>query len=257
MKLASAILLAMCCAYVLASASDNSENNAGPACEYDNWSSWSRCSKKCGGVQRRKKEPLYDNDACASVVVQKRRCDSRKSCIRPADKLTYSWVHPSPTSRTSYLPVESPAPPSQPSYVQNLAPELAADVVQANNQALNPNTNLQPPSSSPTSGEIVGLPTIAVISMIFGGIALAVIFIVGVLLFRKVPSPIRPKPKKKAKQESPHESSHESYDTDPNTPELTFSVKQQALARGSRGLVVGKEGKTFAYTAEELHSLQL
>jgi len=267
-------LVVVCCALLVSSTLASEEDH----CDYYRWTSWSKCSNKCGGVQKRIREPRGD----CSVLRDQRRCRPSTTCnskVKPksdsnsnsnSNSNNYSNSNSNSNSSSNLNSNSNSDSNSTSNSYSNLNSNSTSNVTsnsssdsqsykdtETNQQAFvesPPGSPSVPPTIIPSN--IFGLPTLTAVFVALGVFAITAVFIIAIVLYRRVGTAHKPKRKTPKEERSYVESDGDSYDTEPNTPELNFPAKQ-SLLRGSRGIVVGKEGKTFAYTVEELHSLQL
>jgi len=263
-------LVVVCCALLVSSTLASEEDH----CDYYRWTSWSKCSNKCGGVQKRIREPRGD----CSVLRDQRRCRPSTTCnskVKPksdsnsnsnSNSNNYSNSNLNSNSN-SYSNSDLNSTSNSNSNLNsnstsNVTSNSSSDSQSYKDTETNQQAFVESPPGSPSvpptiiPSNIFGLPTLTAVFVALGVFAITAVFIIAIVLYRRVGTTLKPKRKTPKEERSYVESDGDSYDTEPNTPELNFPAKQ-SLLRGSRGIVVGKEGKTFAYTVEELHSLQL
>jgi len=192
------------------------------SCAYDDWSSWSHCKKSsnyCGGVKSRAMVSATPDDC--PTITDRKKC--RTDCLSQSE---------------SEYTIEDDDNP------------VADRAVSQNSQEYQTSENQSPSDAAPMR--------ISPVAINVSIIAVAVLFVVAVggliiAYFTKQRIPRIAKPKKPKIIEPESEESNNSCDS----LDIQLTPEHQERPRGTKGLVVGKEGKSFEYSIEELHSLQL
>jgi len=231
--------------------------NAMQDCEYDEWTSWSKCTKGCSGLQYRSQYSISEDEECGTII-DERQCHPPKRCGH------HHTIQPAP----------APAPVAS---LDNVELQTEAQVSEEGVQVeADPNAVVSGASKDTTTTTTHSnrLQAMVFVMVGIGCVALVAIAVVTIFLFHRArlpkqtnTTPTSRKTFRVGDQGNDSNDSYDdgqsnnSYDTEPGTPyspDVHLNSNNSSFMRGSsKGIVVGKEAKTFAYTLDELHSLQL